>query len=135
LPGVGVVDCGPADNYQVGEVKLFKDGNFFLVRQPEGFLALSRWCTHLNGKVVYQQAHWRFWCPFHGAIYERSGAPIGDRPDVCPLRLNPIRFGADGRVLVDTDQVVERDQSEPGQAVLPPVAAAGADREGSGWPS
>jgi catechol 2,3-dioxygenase-like lactoylglutathione lyase family enzyme len=118
-PGVGVVDCGPADRYKVGEVKAFKEGDFFLVRLREGFLALTRWCTHMNGRVVYQRAHWRFWCPFHGAIYDRRGAPIGDRPDVCPLRLNAISFSPDGHVLVDTDAVLERDCYAPDQAASP----------------
>ncbi|HLY65005.1 MAG TPA: VOC family protein, partial [Chloroflexota bacterium] len=33
----GVVDCGPAERYKPGEVKAFKDGNFYLVRLREGF--------------------------------------------------------------------------------------------------
>lgn len=122
LPGTGVVDCGPASSYKTGDIKLFADGNFFLSRLPEGFLALSRWCTHMNGKIIYQKAHWRFWCPFHGATYERSGEPILRSHGECALRLNPISFSQEGHVLVDTDQIVNRDTYEPDQAVQPPAA-------------
>ncbi len=120
LAGVGVVDCGPAENYKVGDVKLFKEGNFFLVRVQEGFLALTRWCRHMNGKVVYQRQHWRFWCPFHGQTYDRRGDPLWGHPDVCALRLNPISFSPDGRVLVNTDEVIDRTCYRPDQAVQPP---------------
>lgn len=133
LPDVGVVDCGPAAGYRVGDVKLHADGNFFLVRLPEGFLALSRWCTHMNGKVVYQKAHWRFWCPFHGAIYDRRGEPILPRPDVCALRLNPVSFSAEGHVLVDTDEVIQRASFDAAQAVQPPASEPdGAAAEAAG---
>jgi catechol 2,3-dioxygenase-like lactoylglutathione lyase family enzyme len=118
LPGAGIVDCGPAEGYKVGDVKLFKEGNFFLVRLQDGFLALTRWCRHMNGKVVYQKQHWRFWCPFHGMTYDRAGDPLWGRPDVCPLRLNSIRFSSEGHVLVNTDEVIDRERYEPGQAVL-----------------
>jgi Rieske Fe-S protein len=124
-PDVGVVDCGVADGYRVGDVRLFADGNFFLTRLPDGFLALTRWCTHMNGKIVYQKAHWRFWCPFHGATYDRRGEPIAKRPDVCSLRLNRVSFSPDGHVLVDTDTVIERAAYSPDQAVQPPAGLAG----------
>ncbi|HZT09346.1 MAG TPA: VOC family protein [Chloroflexota bacterium] len=122
FPGVGVVDCGPVDSYQVGDVKLFKDGEFFLVRVPEGFLALSRWCRHFNGRVIWRQEHWHFYCPFHHATYDRCGAPTvltrwsGRFRNLPALRLNPISFSADGHVLVDTDRVIDRATYEPAQA-------------------
>ncbi|HLY66974.1 MAG TPA: VOC family protein [Chloroflexota bacterium] len=123
LPGTGVVDCGPAERYKVGDVKLFKDGNFFLARMKEGFLAMSRWCTHMNGKVVYQKQHYRFWCPFHGMTYDRAGDPLWGRPDVCALRLNTITFSPEGHVLVNTDEVVQRERYEAAQAVPAPQPA------------
>lgn len=120
LPGVGVVDCGPASGYRTGQVKLFKDGNFYLVRLKDGFLALSRWCRHMNGRVVWQKEHWRFWCPFHAMTYDRAGDPLWGRPDVCALRLNAVSFNDEGHVLVDTDQVIDRDCYQPEQAVQAP---------------
>ena len=122
-PGVAVVNCGLADDYKVGDVRVFKDGNFFLVRLPEGFLALTRWCTHMNGIVVYQQTHWRFYCPNHGATYDRRGNATS-YPAECAMRLNPISFSSHGEVLVNTDEVIERSSYQPEQAVLPPQATA-----------
>jgi len=118
-PGVGVVDCGPASRYKVGDVKAFPGGNFYLVRSKQGFLAMTRWCTHKNGIVAYQKAHWRFLCPFHGATYDLQGTPTG-RHGSSPLRLNPISFTPDGHLLVDTDQVIAREAFGPEQAVEPP---------------
>ena len=125
LAHVGMVDCGLADSYKVGDVKTSKAGNFFVVRVREGFFALSRWCTHKNGTIVYQKAHWRFQCPFHGATYDRRGIPTGLRTSV-PLRLHPISFSPDGRLLVNTDELIERSVFDPKQAVQPPEAIGAA---------
>ncbi len=112
-PGVGVVDCGPAERFAVGSVTVFREGNFFLVREKGGFLALSRWCRHANGLTAYQPQHWRFFCAFHGATYNLQGDHTGHLPGVAPLRQNPVMIGADGHVLVDTDVVMERTADEP----------------------
>lgn len=124
MPGAGVVDCGPADRYRVGDVRPFKAGNFHLVRLEEGFLAVSRWCTHFNGTVVYQKAHWHYFCPFHGATYDRRGipAPFPGNSAGGPLRLHPISFTDEGNILVDTDQVIERTGYDPSQATSPAVS-------------
>jgi catechol 2,3-dioxygenase-like lactoylglutathione lyase family enzyme len=109
MTGEGVVDCGPADRYAAGDVRPFKAGNFFLVRHPEGFMAISKWCTHMNGVTVYQPHYWQFWCPFHDATYDRRGIPQpypGNRAGG-PLRVHPITFSADGRVLVDTNAIAD----------------------------
>ena len=132
MPGAGIVDCGPVDKYKIGDVRAFKDGNFHLVRQKEGFLALSRWCRHMNGIVVYQKAHWHFVCPFHDATYDRRGVPapfMGNRARG-PLHLHPITFSEAGHILVDSDHTIERDYFDPGQVASPPAerASAGAAR-------
>jgi catechol 2,3-dioxygenase-like lactoylglutathione lyase family enzyme/nitrite reductase/ring-hydroxylating ferredoxin subunit len=124
-PGIGVVDCGPAESFKIGDVKLFKEGDFFLVRRPEGFLAMTRWCTHLNGRIVYQREHWRFYCPYHQSTFDRCGDPIGGEPNLTALRLNRVSFSADGHVMVDTDDVLQRDLFDPSQAVQPPVSLPG----------
>src|SRR5437879_6424692 len=73
VEGAGIVDCGPATKYRVGQVERFDTGTFFLVRLRDGFLALSRWCTHMNGQVGYQREHWHFACPNHDATFDRCG--------------------------------------------------------------
>ncbi len=129
ISGIGEVDCGPADEYKVGSVKLFKDADFYLVRVEEGFLATSRWCTHMNGRVIWEQSSWRFHCPFHDAEFDRHGNCVGGEPDLNALRLHPISFSDAGHVLVDTGTFIERVSFSPEQAVEPasdpqPVARA-----------
>lgn len=125
--GAGVVDCGPWADYRVGEVRGFRQGNFFLVRLESGFLALTRWCSHLNGLVVWRQEHWHFYCPYHQATYDRRGEPTvltkwgGRFRDLCALRLHPIDFSAHGHVLVDTDRLIDRRHNDPGQPARPPA--------------
>lgn len=117
LPHAGVVDCGSAESYRVGDVKLFKEWDFFLVRLPEGFLAMSRWCRHMNGRVVWDRDHWRFRCPYHRATYDRRGSCTGGQPGLNALRLHPVSFSEQGHVLVDTDEAIDRACYDPGQAV------------------
>ena len=52
----GPITCGNLDDFPVGTVKPFVKGKFFLVRLEDGFLALSRWCTHLNGMLAWKNA-------------------------------------------------------------------------------
>ena len=122
-PGVGEVTCGKVKDFEVGSVTLFSQGKFFLVRRPEGFLALSRWCAHMNGQIIWQKEHWRFYCPFHGATYNRKGEFTGHIPDVGPLRLHPVMISEEGSVIVDTDTVIIRKGYDPTQ-VVPPLCGA-----------
>jgi catechol 2,3-dioxygenase-like lactoylglutathione lyase family enzyme len=115
--GAGAVECGKVDDFEVGSVTLFGKAKFFLVRLPEGFLALSRWCSHMNGQIVWQGEHWRFWCPFHGATFNRKGESTGHLQNVGPLRLHPVTISGDGRVIVDTDTVVVRGRFSVEQVV------------------
>jgi len=111
-PGVGIVECGPAEKFPLGSVTPFGEGNFFLVHDTAGFLALSRWCTHRNGLLANQQEHWRFFCNFHGATYSYTGCYTGHMQDLPPLRNNPVTISADGIVFVNTDVLIERSQDE-----------------------
>ncbi len=119
LPNVGTVDCGPADHYRVGDVKLFKDADVYLVRLKEGFLAMSRWCTHMNGRIIWNREHWRFQCPYHHATFDRRGDLTGGQPEVEALLLYSVSFSPEGHVLVDTSQLTHRSCFEPGQATPP----------------
>ncbi len=105
---VGKVTCGKAEEFEVGSVTPFNQGMFFLLRLQEGFLALSRWCSHKNGQINWEREHWRFYCPFHGATYNRKGEFIGHMSDVGPLRLHPVSITEDGNVVVDTSVVIIR---------------------------
>jgi lactoylglutathione lyase len=113
----GNVSCGKADDFAVGSVTHFKDAQFYLVRHKEGFLALSHWCTHMNGELRWRENHWSFYCPFHKATFNRKGESTSHQAGYPPLRLHPVTIGEDGAVQVDTDQLVNRRNFDPSQLV------------------
>ena len=122
----GKMVCGHLDTFAEGSVTLFNDGKFYLVRNADGFMALSRWCTHMNGLVQWKPNHWFFHCPYHKAIYDRAGAPISPSPrfaNLAPLRMHPVEIDAEGMVSVDTDVVLIRKGTAPEDAT-PAIAAA-----------
>ncbi|MGE0651826.1 MAG: VOC family protein [Alphaproteobacteria bacterium] len=121
---VGVVSCGPAAGYGVGNVKLFKDEKFFLLRVEDGFLALSQWCTHMNGMVKWRDYFFDFYCPKHGATFNREGVATSSIMQIPPLRLHPVSISDAGDVLVDTDRVVVRRDYDPAQVVRGECGAA-----------
>ena len=123
---IGRIDCGPAADYAVGAVRHFKEAQFYLVRRPEGFLALSHWCTHMNGELKWRPEHWSFYCPFHKATYTRTGESISHMKGLPPLRLHPVEIGDDGHVLVNSNELIIRKDWKPEQAVSCAGAACAA---------
>lgn len=114
--GAGTVACGKFGEFAPGSVTRFAEGRFFLVRNRDGFLALSAWCTHKNGITAWQKESWHYYCPFHGAKFDGNGVYKGDM-GCQPLRLNPVSIADDGTVLVDTGRFFARDGYSPSQAV------------------
>ena len=114
--GAGTVACGKFGEFAPGSVTRFAEGRFFLVRNADGFLALSAWCTHKNGITAWQKESWHYYCPFHGAKFDGNGVYKGDM-GCQPLRLNPVSIADDGTVAVDTGRLFARDAYSPSQAV------------------
>lgn len=126
--GAGRVVMGTMDEFAVGSVTRHREGRFYLVREEDGFMAISGWCTHKNGLTVWQSESWHFYCPFHGAKYDRAGCYIGHM-GCKPMRLHPVAIDDLGQVSVDTDHFFQRDGFDPAQ--LAP-ARPGARFEGAG---
>ena len=114
---VGPISCGHIDDFPAGTVKPFVKGKFFLVRLEDGFLALSRWCTHLNGIVSWKKEHWEFNCPMHGARFDRTGMPRPLSHSCIPLRAHPVTITDDGEIIVDPDTAFKRDGYSADQLV------------------
>jgi len=112
----GPITCGHMDDFPVGTVKAFVKGKFFLVRIDEGFLAVSRWCTHLNGLLNWKPEHWHFYCPMHGAMFDRKGDSLPCSRAAPTLRLHPVSISDDGTVTVDPDTAIKRERFAPEQA-------------------
>jgi len=119
----GIVNCGKAEDYAIGDVKLFKDQKFFLLRLKEGFIALSQWCTHQNGLVQWRGYFFDFYCDKHGAVFSRQGEAESAIMDLAPMRLYPVAVSSSGDVEVDTDRVILRRGYSTDQAV-PAVCGA-----------
>lgn len=112
---VGEIHCGNVADYPVGAVKAFVKGKFFLVRHRDGFIALSRWCTHMNGLLTWKKEHWQFYCLMHGAVYNRKGECTTFGRDLPPLRQHPLSIAADGTITVRPDEVIVRREFDPSQ--------------------
>lgn len=107
-PGLGEIRCGRVDEFDIGSVTHFQPQQFFLVRRSEGFLALSHWCTHMNGELRWRENYWSFHCPFHKATFDRNGESTSHRKGYPPLRCHPVRITEDGEVVVNTDDLIIR---------------------------
>lgn len=127
-PNRGVVACGHISQYEPGDVRLFNDAKLYVVRGEDGFLALSRWCTHMNGLLQWRPNHWYFFCPYHMATFNRCGESTSHAPydTLPPLRIHPLSVDGDGIVKVDTDVILVRKKhsaadatpAEPGAATV-----------------
>jgi lactoylglutathione lyase len=127
---LGKVVCGKAEDFAIGSVTHFKDAQFYLVRHKEGFLALSHWCTHMNGEVRWRENHWSFYCPFHKATFNRKGESTSHKTGYPPLRTHPVSIADDGTVSVDTNELIQRrgfDASELAAVPCPARATAAID--------
>src|SRR5205823_707379 len=71
--GRGKVVAGRVEDFAVGSVTRIPQGQFFLLRLVDGFLAVSQVCTHQQFAVTYQPEHFRFYCPRHRRKFSRTG--------------------------------------------------------------
>jgi cytochrome b6-f complex iron-sulfur subunit len=118
------VSAGAPSEYQVGDVKYFVDGKFYLSRLEEGFIALYQKCVHLGCTVPWRpEFEWPyegqtikglFRCPCHGSTYLRNGQIIyGPAPR--PLDYMPITL-QNGQLVVNTGSIRKRESWDPSQA-------------------
>jgi cytochrome b6-f complex iron-sulfur subunit len=120
----GLVNAGPPADFQVGDVKYFVEGKFYLSRVQEGFMALYQKCVHLGCTVPWrpefsfnfegQNITGLFRCPCHGSTYLPNGQIIfGPAPR--PLDYMSIAL-TDGNLIVNTGNIKKRERWEPSQA-------------------
>ena len=125
----GLVNAGNVSEIQVGDVKMVREGKFYLSRVPEGFFALWWKCPHLGCTVPWRPddpvmegdsgfaSKARFNCPCHGSIYNRYGQ-ILQGPAPRPMDRFPVDV-RDGKIFVSTgpDKAISRARAAPEDAV------------------
>jgi cytochrome b6-f complex iron-sulfur subunit len=94
--------AGFPEDFVVGEVneKYKDDFRVWIVRETEGFYALSAICTHLGCTPRWLPAEDKFKCPCHGSGYHRDGVNF-EGPTPRPLERLRITLDDDGQILVD----------------------------------
>ena len=83
----------------------------WIVREPEGFFALSTVCTHLGCTPNWLSADEKFKCPCHGSGFVKTGINI-EGPAPRPLERYKIVLAEDGQILIDKNT---KYQEEKGQ--------------------
>ncbi len=114
----GEVVAGTPAEFQPGSVSYVQKGRFYISRLEDGgFLALWQRCTHLGCTIPWQEDLGEFLCPCHSSLFDRTGVVTGG-PAPRPMDLFPIRLQADGNLVVDTSQPVERQEFETSQVLF-----------------
>ncbi len=94
--------AGFPDDFIIGEVsEKYKDDNrVWIIRESEGFYALSAICTHLGCTPRWLESDNKFKCPCHGSGYRKSGVNF-EGPAPRPLERLSITLADDGQILID----------------------------------
>ena len=121
LSALAVMEVGGAGFFflqarsQEGEFgEIVPAARFFLIRAPDGgFLAVHNRCPHLGCAVTWVPQEEKFLCPCHASTFDFYGnfeSPPVPRPlDTFAVQIE------DGKVMVDTTQLAQREQFAPAQ--------------------
>jgi cytochrome b6-f complex iron-sulfur subunit len=113
-----VIETGPVDSFEPGTMTAFPRGQFYLARlEDNGFLAISRTCTHLGCTVPWIEAEKRFACPCHASAFDITGNVLGG-PAPRALDLYPV-FIENNVVKVDIRKRIRRTEFRDDQVVYP----------------
>jgi cytochrome b6-f complex iron-sulfur subunit len=94
--------AGFPEDYIIGEVnEKYKDEfRVWIVRESDGFYALSAICTHLGCTPRWLATESKFKCPCHGSGYHKDGINF-EGPTPRPLERLKISLADDGQILID----------------------------------
>lgn len=97
------VVLGRPEDFSVGEVseRWKQSHKLILVRDEEGFYALSSVCTHLGCIPHWRPSQQILRCPCHGSGFHRTGINF-EGPAPRPLERLAISLDSAGRIVVDT---------------------------------
>jgi len=102
-----IVVAGPVENFEPGSVSAFVQGKFYLSRLDDGgFLAMSRYCTHLGCAIPWVEKENRFVCPCHSSEFEITGE-VANPPAARALDIYQVNI-ENGVLKVDTSKSRKR---------------------------
>ena len=109
------INAGKIEDYEVDDMVLFEEGEFFLTRLPERFLAINQRSTHMRCKVAWDPESREFRSSCDGSRFDDKGEVVSG-PAPRPLGTHAITVDA-GELIVDVgdENVRKRDRYEPGQ--------------------
>jgi cytochrome b6-f complex iron-sulfur subunit len=112
------VVAGNLAEFEPGTVTYVLGARSYISRLEDGgFLALWQRCTHLGCTVPWRPEEDQFNCPCHSSLFDRVGDVTGG-PAPRPMDLFPISI-VDGKLIVDTGDVIERSDFDPSQIMYP----------------
>ena len=95
-----IVNAGKPDRYPADSVTLDPETGIYVVRNSEGFYALSAVCTHLGCLTAWKPELGIIACPCHGSKFQRTGIKI-EGPAPKPLPWLRMWINDDGDLMVD----------------------------------
>jgi cytochrome b6-f complex iron-sulfur subunit len=93
-------NLGAAEEYAPGTRTPIPDAQAILLRDQDGFLALSLVCPHLGCQVNPEESG--FACPCHGSQFGNQGQLVRG-PAASGLRELRLEMGEDGHLILHTD--------------------------------
>ncbi|OGL60025.1 MAG: Rieske (2Fe-2S) protein [Candidatus Tectomicrobia bacterium RIFCSPLOWO2_12_FULL_69_37] len=102
----------PAD-YAVGAVdtRFVASQRVWIIREENGFYALSAICTHLGCTPAWLATENKFKCPCHGSGFRRTGVNF-EGPAPRPLERVRIALADDGQLLIDKGKSFRQEKGE-----------------------
>lgn len=104
-----IVNAGKPDRYPPESVTLDPETGIYIVRDPQGFFALSAICTHLGCLTAFKPELGIIACPCHGSKFDRNGTKVAG-PAPKPLPRLRIWLSDDGELMVDRSSPVTTKQ-------------------------
>ena len=107
--------AGDPAGYAVGVVdtRYVNSERCWIIREQDGFYALSAICTHLGCTPKYLASEDKFKCPCHGSGFWRSGINF-EGPAPRPLERHKIVLAEDGQLLIDKSKIFRHEKGEWG---------------------
>ena len=104
-----VVNAGKPDRYPADSVTLDPETAIYVVRDAQGFFALSAICTHLGCLTAYKPELGIIACPCHGSKFSKDGTKVAG-PAPKPLPWLRMWLSDDGELMVDRSMTISTKQ-------------------------